>query len=66
MPECLFLIKLQAEAYNFIKKEALAQVFSCEFFIIFKTPFLTEHLHWMLLEILRDYIERYGLVYKHT
>ena len=26
-----FLIKLQAEAFNFIKKEALAQVFSCEF-----------------------------------
>ena len=24
-------MKLQAEAYNFIKKEALAQVFSCEF-----------------------------------
>ena len=24
-----FLIKLQAEACNFIKKEALAQVFSC-------------------------------------
>ena len=25
------LIKLQAEASNFIKKETLAQVFSCEF-----------------------------------
>ena len=24
-----FLIKLQSQAYNFIKKEALAQVFSC-------------------------------------
>ena len=24
-------MKLQAEAYNFIKEEALAQVFSCEF-----------------------------------
>ena len=24
-------MKLQAEAYNFIKKEALAQVFPCEF-----------------------------------
>ena len=27
-----FLIKLQNEACNFIKKETLAQVFSCEFF----------------------------------
>ena len=26
-----FLIKLQIEAYNFIKKETLAQVFYCEF-----------------------------------
>ena len=26
-----FLIKLQAEACNFIKKETLTQVFSCEF-----------------------------------
>ena len=26
-----FLIKLQASAYNFIKKKAVAQVFSCEF-----------------------------------
>ena len=31
MPESLFLIKLQAEACNFIKKETLAHVFSCEF-----------------------------------
>ena len=36
-----FLIKLQAEAYacNFIKKEALAQVFSCEFYEISKNTF---------------------------
>ena len=30
------LIKLQADACNFIKKEALKLVFSCEFFEIFK------------------------------
>ena len=29
---------------NFIKKEALAQVFSCEFCEIFKNTFFTEHL----------------------
>ena len=38
-----FLIKLQA-AYNFIKKETLTQVFSCEFCEIFKNTILTEHL----------------------
>ena len=39
-----FLIKLQALTCNFIKKEALAQVFFCEFYEIFKNTFFTEHL----------------------
>ena len=30
--------------FNFIKKETLARVFSCEFCEIFKNTFLTEHL----------------------
>ena len=34
-----FLIKLQAWAYNFIKKETLTQVFSCEFYEISKNTF---------------------------
>ena len=38
------LIKLQASACNFILKEILAQVFSCEFCEISKKSFLTEHL----------------------
>ena len=33
-----FLIKLQAEACNFIKKETLIQVFSCEFCEFYTTP----------------------------
>ena len=33
----------------FIKKEALAEVFSCEFCEILRIPFLTEHLRWLLL-----------------
>ena len=32
-------MKLQAEAYNFIKKETLALVFSCEFCEISKDTF---------------------------
>ena len=31
------------QAYNFIKKEALSQVFSCEFCKCFKNTFFTEH-----------------------
>ena len=44
MPEFLFKTKLGAEPCNFIKKEALAQVFSSEFFEIFKNTCFTEHL----------------------
>ena len=43
VPEQLFEIKFQPEPCNFIKKEALAQVFSCEFCEIFKNTFFTEH-----------------------
>ena len=41
-----FLTKLQAEAEacNFINKETLAQVFSCEFCDIWKNTFFIEHL----------------------
>ena len=38
-----FLIKLQAEAYNFIKRETLARVFFCEFCEISWNTFFTEH-----------------------
>ena len=44
---CLFL-----QACNFVKKETLAQVFSCEFCEISKNTFFTEHLRWLLLIIL--------------
>ena len=39
-----FLKKLQAFACNFIKKETLWHVFSCEFCEIFINTFFTEHL----------------------
>ena len=40
-----FIIKLQAQAYNFIKKETLTQVLSCEWFYkISKNTFLAEHI----------------------
>ena len=44
-----FLIKLQAEACNFIKKETLAQVFSVNFEKFVRTLFPIECLRWLLL-----------------
>ena len=43
-----FLIKLQD---NFIKKETLAQVFSCEYCKIFKSTFFIEHLRGTASEL---------------
>ena len=40
-----FVIQLKAEAYNFIKKVTLTQMFFCEFWEMFKSTFFTEHLH---------------------
>ena len=36
--------KVAGQAYNFIKKESLVQLFSCEFCKISKNTFFTEHL----------------------
>ena len=44
-----FLIK--PKAYSFIKKENIAQVFSCEFCEISKNTFFIEQLWWLLLNI---------------
>ena len=45
-----FLIKLQASASacNFVKKETLAPVFSCEFCKTLRTPF-SQNTSWRLL-----------------
>ena len=40
----------QTMACNFIKKETVPQVFSCEFCIIFKNTYFEEHLERLLLE----------------
>ena len=39
----LFFNKVAGAASNFIKKETLAQMFSCEFCEISKNTFFTEH-----------------------
>ena len=56
-----FLIKLQAEVSNFIQKETLKQVLSCEFCEISKNTFFPDHLratasvHYYLPSRLRKY-----------
>ena len=54
MPESLFLIKLLTAA-TLLKKETLAQVFSCEFCKIFKNTFFTEYL-WETASI-EEYVQ---------
>ena len=56
-----FLIKLQAEPCNFIKKETLAQVFSCEFCEFSKNTSFTEHLWATISEPVIDV--RYGPIF---
>ena len=51
VPEPPFLKMLKAQECNFIKKENLAQVFSCQFAKFLRTPFLTEHPRWLLLSL---------------
>ena len=41
--QSLFCNKFAEQACNIIKKQTLAQVFSCEFCEIFKNTFFTEH-----------------------
>ena len=44
-------IQCQAQACKFVKKEALAQVSSCDFCEVFKNTFFTEHLWTTATEI---------------
>ena len=48
--QSLFFNKVADEACNFIKKETLAQPFSCKFSKISKNNFFTEHL-WMTASV---------------
>ena len=43
MCQRLFFDRVAGPPCNFIKKESLAQVFSCEFREIYKNSFFTEH-----------------------
>ena len=55
-------------ACSFIKKEILAQVFSCKFCEISKNTFFIEHLWWLLLEYLfsLDFFSHFTSVLKQS
>ena len=56
------------EACTLIKKENLAQVFSCEYCEILRRPFYVEHLPWLLLRLQKtsDFlIFSWGIEWKH-
>ena len=59
--------RIQSEcgkACNFIKKETLAQVFSCEFWEISKNTFFTEHLQVTASTYVRDVYSRCDKLFK--
>ena len=49
--QSLFLNKVAGQAWNFVKKETLAQVFSYEFCEISKNTFLHGTPRWLLLNV---------------
>ena len=51
----LFLIKLQTEACNFIKKRLWPRCFPVKFLKFLRTTFLTEHFWWLLLSSIRSF-----------
>ena len=53
-----------AEACKFIKKETLVQVFSGEFCEI--SPFVTEHLQWLLLFLIKIFLQKSSLQTHHV
>ena len=50
-------LEISQQVCNFIKKETLAQVFSCEFCEISKNTFFTEHLRLLLAETIVSHEE---------
>ena len=54
-----FLVKLQAEPCNFISKETLTQVFSCQFCKMSKKTFFITHLRATasVIQIIHNYSE---------
>ena len=53
------ILQENTRAGNFIKKETLAQVFSCEIAKFLRKPFFKEHLRWLLLffHVINNYLE---------
>ena len=70
---CQSIFLKKAQACNFIKKETLAQVFSCEFWNISKNTFFTEHIRttasgesFKIIIIQSPYFHRSKNLYRST
>ena len=55
----------EGEACNFIKRKALAQVFSCEFVKFLGTPISIENLWWLLLKRRKYYQHHWLLINRY-
>ena len=53
------------QACNFIKKVTLAQVFSSEFYEIFKNTLFIKHLWWLLLKACKSFSLFYSIKYRN-
>ena len=45
-------------AFNFIKKEAPSQLFSCEYHKMFDNSFFMEHFWWLLLKMVEIFVQK--------
>ena len=45
-------------AFNFIKKEAPSQVFSCEYHKMFDNSFFMEHFWWLLVKMVEIFVQK--------
>ena len=67
MSEFLFKLSCRVEACKFSTKETWAQVFSCEFYEIFKNIYFTQHLQATVSETSPTYGYATGaLIFYHT
>ena len=59
MLKSLFNTVRSLKACNFNKKETPTQEFSCEYHKIFKNSFFIEHLQWLLLSMVEEFLEEF-------
>ena len=59
------LIELEVWGAATLKEETPTQVFSCEYHKIFKNSFFIEHLRWLLLKMVEEFLIQTRFVEKN-